>query len=188
VTGEMPSEVAIPVSRSKVGFLATASLAMAVAGAWMLLAAPGVGSNPFHQVVLGFGVFFFLLLAYGHLRTLTANEPGLVINRQGFLFRPTGLAFGWVDWADVSEIREGLGRGGAFLSLRLYDPQKYIARGNGLQRLAKSINWRLAGSPVTFTSGSLQAEPAALLQVIRLYFSEAKRAESGALSSSPPPM
>ncbi|HQS17303.1 STM3941 family protein [Reyranella sp.] len=188
MTGEQTSEVAIPVSRSKVGFLAIASLAMAVAAAWMLLAAPGVGSNPFHQFGLGFGVFFFLLLAYGHLRTLTAKEPGLVINRQGFLFRPTGLAFGWVDWADVREIREGLGRGGAFLSVRLYDPQEYIARGNGLQRLAKSINWRLSGSPVTFTSGSLQADPTEILKVIRMYFSEAKRAESGPLSSSPPPM
>ncbi|MGQ3302014.1 STM3941 family protein [Reyranella sp.] len=184
----MTPELSVPISRSKVGFLAIASLAMAVAAGWMLLAAPGVGSNSFHQLVLGFGVFFFLLLGWAHLRTLSGKEPGLVINRQGFLFRPTGLAFGWVDWADVSEIREGLGRGGAFLSIRLRDPQKYIARGNGLQRLAKSINWRLAGSPVTFTSGSLQADPAELLRVIRLYFSEAKRAEAGALSSGPPPM
>lgn len=185
---EKSPEVAIPVSRSKVGFLAIASLAMAVAAGWMLLAAPGVGSNSFHQFVLGFGIFFFLLLAYGHLRTLTAKEPGFVINRQGFFFRPTGLAFGWVDWADVTEIREGLGRGGAFLSIRLRDPQKYISRGNGLQRLAKTINWRLSGSPVTFTSGSLQADPADFLQIVRMFFSEAKRTESGALSPGPSPM
>lgn len=188
MTEGTPPDVSIPISRSKVGFLAIASLGMAVAAGWMLLAAPGVGSNRFHQSVLGFGVFFFLFLAFAHLRTLRSKEPGLVINRRGFFFRPTGLAFGWVDWADVSEIREGLGRGGAFVSIRLTDPRKYISRGNGLQRLAKSLNWRLAGSPVTFTSGSLQADPAALLQVIRLYFSEAKRVEAGALSSSPPPM
>lgn len=186
MTEGTPPEVSIPVSRSKVGFLAVGSVAMAVAGGWMLLSAPG--TNSFHRSVLGFCVFFFLFLAFAHLRTLRAKEPGMVIDRRGFIFRPTGLAFGWVDWADVSEIREGLGRGGAFLSIRLNDPQKYIARGNGLQRLAKSINWRLAGSPVTFTSGSLQADPATLLQVIRIYFSEAKRAEAGALSSSPPPM
>ncbi len=108
----------------------------------------------------------------------------MVIDRRGFIFRPTGLAFGRVDWADVSEIREGLGRGGAFLSIRLNDPQKYIARGNGCSGSRSPSTGASPESPVNFTSGSLQADPATLLQVIRIYFSEAKRAEAGALSSS----
>lgn len=131
---------------------------------------------------------FFLLAAAVYFRHLLRKEPGLVVNRQGFLFRPTGLAFGWVDWADVTDVREGRARGGAFLSIRLRDPQKYIARGNWLQRLAKTINCRLTGTPVTFTTGSLQASPAELVLIIQKFFSEAEQARSQPLSSGPPPM
>jgi hypothetical protein len=179
-------EVAIPVSRSKIGFLAIASFAMAATAGWMLVSAPG--TNSFHQFVLGFGVAFFLLISGAQVRHLLGKEPGFVVNRQGFLFRPTGLAFGWVDWADVIDVREGRTRGGVLLSIKLRDPQKYIARGNWLQRLAKAINWLLSGSPVAFTTGSLQADPAELVLLIRKFLSEAKQAESQPLSSRPPPM
>lgn len=186
MTAGTPPEVAIPISRSKVGFLAIGSLAMAVAAGWMLLSAPG--TNAFHRFVLGSGVVFFLLAAGVQFRLLLRNEPGLVANRQGFLFRPTGVAFGWVDWADVSGVREGGSRGGAILSILVRDPQKYIARGNWLQRLAKAINCRLIGTPVSFTTGSLQANPAEVVLIIQRFLSEAEQAESQPLSSSPPPM
>lgn len=186
MSDETINEVAIPVSRSKVGFLAIGSLAMAVAAGWMLLSAPG--TNSFHQIVLGLGIVFFLLGAGVQFRLLLRNEPGLVVNRQGFLFRPTGLAFGWVDWADVTGVREGRSRGGAILSVLLRDPQKYVARGNWLQRLAKAINWRLTGTPVAFTTGSLQASPAEVVLIFQKFLSEAEQAESQALSSGPPPM
>lgn len=182
------AEIAIPVSRSKIGFLAIASLGMAAVACWVLFSAPGVKESSFRQGVLGLGAAFFLLGAWLQFRDLLQREPGLVVNRQGFLFRLTGLQFGWVDWADVIDVKEGRTRGGAFVLIKLRDPWKYIARGNWLQRLAKAINWRLSGSPVTITSGSLQATPAELGQIIRAFFTEAKQAESQPLSSGPPAM
>lgn len=183
------TEVAIPVSRLKIVLILAFALPFVAALSYFaMLALSDESESLFAQVFWGFGAFLGWAALGSNFLNLFGSRPGLFVNRQGFMFRPTALGFGWVDWSDVSDLREsGAGRT-RVLWIILHNPQEYIARGNPVQRCLKVVNWRLYGSAVALTSTSLDIDHARMVEIVQRFLSEAKQAEPPLLSSGPPPM
>jgi hypothetical protein len=183
------TEVVIPVSRLKIALILVFALPFVAALSYLaMVALSDESESSFAQVLWGFGaVLGWAALGFNFLN-LFGSQPGLFINRQGFMFRPTGLGFGWVDWADASDLREsGAGRT-RVLWIILHNPQEYIGRGNLVQRCLKVVNWRLYGTAVALTSTSLDIDHARMVEILQRFLSEANQAEPPLLSSGPPPM
>ena len=99
-------------------------------------------------------VFFGACLLVGVVR-LFRRRPALVIDRQGFVDLSSLGSVGRVTWLEVRGFRLTRIKTTRFVVVDVVDPRHFIDRGNFLLRLVRSGNMRVVGSPLAFSSATL---------------------------------
>jgi hypothetical protein len=104
------------------------------------------------------------------VRRFFSRRMGLVIDRHGIIDQMSYLGVGKVRWADIRRIRRVSILGAKFVVIHLYDPGRYIKRGNILQRSLKAMTGVAIRYPVTLAL-PLFADPAdEVMAVINRFF------------------
>lgn len=122
-------------------------------------------------ILLGSGLFLRQLI----LR-LKAQRPGLVIERSGLIDNSSTLSVGWIDWADVTGIREARIANVNVLILDTSHSEKYIKRAKTeLAKSARRVHQKIHGSPIAVTGSALQISYQKLERLLRETFKAYKQ-------------
>jgi hypothetical protein len=62
----------------------------------------------------------------------------------------------------------------SFLAIDVHDHAAFVARGNILQRVLRSLNTRRIGTPVSIGTVDLDIGPDELLAIVRRFFDQSK--------------
>ncbi|MFZ6843983.1 STM3941 family protein [Undibacterium sp. RuTC16W] len=126
--------------------------------------------SPFILQALGVlcALFFIACAAIGSIK-LTDNKPGLILNSTGLLDNSSGLSAGIIPWHEIVGFDVFQLQSLKILIIKVRDPQKYILRGNPLQRLFNWINFKLCDSPISITPESLNLNFEELEEMITRY-------------------
>jgi hypothetical protein len=167
---------AIALSRGKLVLLILASFAFIAIGAWMFtlddaeISQQRTLSNPL--LFRGIAVAAALMGALGVIistRKLFDKRPGLVLSEEGIVDNSSGVAAGLIPWSDI----EGFGvveiRRNKFIVVFVKDPEKFLQRGNAMQRALHRANAQMVGSPVSFSTGTLDMPFAELWELLERY-------------------
>jgi len=159
------NERVIELSRLKLVLTIAGALLFVAAGAWFLLA-PADGSfirdmerfaPPWAIHTLGVVAALFGLAGavYG-VRKSFDRKPGLVLSAAGLVDNSSGVAAGFIPWSEVTGLSLFQMRRQRMLIVHVADPEKYIARGNALQRMLNRANTGMVGSPIAINSNALR--------------------------------
>lgn len=165
----------VRIDRTAVALLALAGLACTVGLAWActrLLPVASTGALGWMiagWLVAGVSGFTTVLL----VRRLFSRRVGLVIDRHGIVDQLSYLGVGKIRWADIKRMRLVSILGIKFVVVRVYDPHRYIRRGNLLQRWLKSMNGAALGYPVIFTLPMFDAPADRIMPTITHFFDQA---------------
>ena len=173
-------ETVIELSRTKLVLSILGSCAFVAAGAWLLSfdaskIRSGRSFNFFFRepwVVYGVGLaailFFGLCGLYAFVK-LFDKRPGLILNSSGIVDNASGVAAGFIPWAEV------LGSGvyevqkQKMLIIGVRDPQKYLDRGGAVKRSLNKANAKMVGSPISIPSVALKINFAELVSLFERY-------------------
>ncbi|MBW8016638.1 MAG: hypothetical protein FVQ82_10650 [Planctomycetes bacterium] len=158
---ENQDEIVITLSRKKTFLMAIGSLGFVIAGVWVLmLGAIGVGI----VCILFFG--FCLICA---INKLFETSAGLVLNDQGFYNNSCGLPEVFVPWAEVVGIVEFEVSGIKTISIFVNDPDKYVGRGNLVQRLLNRDQLKSTDTPISISAHILNIDHDQLFSTFESY-------------------
>ena len=130
------------------------------------------------------GVIGLVALLLYYIAKLFDREPGLVVDREGFIDRTTFISVGRVNWADVRGLRTMTRRRSKTLIVEVHDPLRFVDRGNILQRLIRAPDyWLLHLSPVRLRSVMLDTDFDGLVWAVTSFWNEAKPGDGATLSS-----
>ena len=167
--GSTDDRIVIASSKAKLVLLTLGALLFVAGGVWLLEIADTQRRYPPIYVegisVLAIG-FFGLCATYGLLKLLD-RSPGLVLDREGIIDKSSGLAAGRVAWDEIRDIRVVSISGQRFLAFLVNSPEKYLRRGNVLERLFVKYNYRVYGTPIFISTHALKANFDALERQIR---------------------
>ena len=177
----MPTEdqKIIELSKAKLILTIAGALLFVAAGTWFVLA-PGDGSLMTEMrrfaapvVFRALGIAALLFGAAGAVygvRKLFDGKPGLILSSAGLVDNSSGVAAGFIPWSEITGMGIFQMHRQRMLVLTVADPEKYIGRGNPLQRMLNRANAGMVGSPIAISSNALripfdelQAEIAAYL-------------------------
>ena len=171
-------ERVIELSRAKLAMTIAGALLFMAAGAWFFVA-PDDGSfmtdlRRFAAPVVfhALGVAAFLCGAAGvvyGVRKLFDRKPGLVLSSAGLVDNSSGVAAGFIPWSDITGVGIFQMHRQRMLILNVADPDKYIARGNPLQRMLNRANAGMVGSPIAISSNALRIPFDELQAVLAAY-------------------
>ena len=156
------------------GFLG--SLAFVLIGAWMVSSDPSVAFWGYLSIV------FFGLCAFVFAVQAFQRGPALIVNPDGITDRSTAVSAGFIPWADITGIGSGSMQGQHFIAIQVRDPEKYLNRGNALQRKLKRMNQRSFGMGIAIHTNSLDVETEELLGLLEGALEARERAVSDAPS------
>jgi hypothetical protein len=172
---ELPDEMTIPLGKAKIALMIGGSAGFVLLGFWLFrLSDAEIGQmhrSPLfvHGAGLAAMAFFGLTGLFG-FRKLFDTGPGLRFTRQGIIDSSSGLAStGLVPWSDITGFDIHKIRSTRILVVKLADPERYVAAGNGVRRRLAAANLRLCGSPVTMSSSALAISFDRLLELCRAY-------------------
>jgi hypothetical protein len=169
-----PERVRIRLNRTAVALLALAGLAVTAAGAWACAWVPLVFGAPLWLMIVGwFSVSILGLVTVLLVRRFFSRRVGLVIDRHGITDQMSYLGTGKVRWADIKRMRLRSILGIKFVVIHVYDPQRYIKRGNFLQRCLKAMNGVAIGRPVTLTLFLFDAPADQIMSAVSHFFDQA---------------
>lgn len=172
-------EKTIPLSKGKSVFLFLGSLIFVVIGCWMY----GLDADDFEtkkhlaKVVKPLAVFtvlFFGSCALVVLRKALSSKPGLILDRSGFHDNSSGISNQFVPWSDVVSLDVVELNRNRMIRVSVNNPEKYLRLGNYVQRLIRSANHRLYGSPVFVVSTTLRVSFDDLFDEFVRYFENSK--------------
>lgn len=181
-------EISIPLSRTKLILLIAGCAACVAIGIWMLTwsdesirnsGGRSLSRNPLfvHSLAVICIALFGLCGAIGVWK-LFREGTGLQLSSAGITDASSGIAVGFIPWSDIEGIgfyKMGLSR---FLIVKVFDPEKYIAKaGWGRQMIARA-NTNMCGSPVTISSGMLATSFDDLENLLDQYFAKYGRGSS----------
>jgi hypothetical protein len=129
------------------------------------------------EVALCGAVFFFCIARAFDRR------PGLIVDRQGFIDRTDYFGAVRIDWTAVRGIRTVRILMVRNLVVDVYDPRRFVARGNAFRWLMRARNMWLLGSPISLTSIALDTNFDQMARLVGEFFEPAKAAEKPPLSS-----
>jgi len=159
------NERVIPLSRAKIAMTIAGALLFVAAGAWFVMAddygslmmslrrfaAPVV----FHALGAAAALCGVAGVVYG-VRKLFDKRPGLILSAEGLVDNSSGVAAGFIPWSEITGVGIFQMQRQRMLILSVADPEKYIARGNPLQRMLNRANTGMVGSPIAISSNALQ--------------------------------
>jgi hypothetical protein len=166
----------IPLSRTKLVFLLLGAMAFGVLGVWMLslgdaeIAEQRSLSNPtLFRIIGGASTLFGVLGVAFSFRKLFDRRPGLVLSAEGITDNSSGVAAGLIPWSDITGFDVYQMQKQKFLVILVEDAEKYILRGNPLQRTLHRANLRMVGSPVSISSNTLKINFEELCALVESY-------------------
>jgi hypothetical protein len=152
--------VAVPLRKWKLlglGLLA----ALFVAGCVWIVGFPGSRRWPpaVADVAVGIvGIVFFGGGLVAIVWKLLDGKPGLVVDAEGFHDNSSAISAGWVAWHEVLAITTSYVAGEQLITIHVRDPEKYIRRGNAIQRWFKRMNWKYFGGPIHISTIGLRID------------------------------
>lgn len=179
---ELPNRTEIMISKGKMTKLLVYCVLFVIGGLWVIIADPQVSNSLINNKVLktiiglasvlmgGLGIYFFV-------KKMFDKEPGIVFSEEGILDNTTVNKFGLIPWEDISEIYErtvqvSLASKERFVTVKLIDPGKYIARERNLiKRKVLDGNSKHYGSPIHFSANGLKIDHKELLELAKAYLS-----------------
>jgi len=168
---------------SKVKLTISTILCFSIAGVMVFMLISdiyGIGnSNIFYgKIDFSIGILstiFFAACGIFSLRQLFDNSPGLKLSYDGFTDNSTFVSVGFVPWSEVVEIRKLRVQMAKFVSVQTKDPDRYINRGNFLQRMTNRVNLMIYKSPINVSSVFLRIKHDDLLELMEQYLANSRR-------------
>jgi hypothetical protein len=165
--------IEIPLSKAKLWWLLLSGVLMTVLSALVFLRhLPTTAYAMWIHVAVGVcGLVFFGFASVRIIQKLVAVEPGLRISPRGIsgdVIRPHD---DMLPWSAIAAVDASARHRQRFVTLKLNDPDAYIARGfGGLAASVMKASLRFTGSPVNISTRTLKISHADLLQLMRSYF------------------
>ncbi len=173
-------ERTIELSKTKIALAILGTCAFVAIGIWLLsLDAESIRfsrnfglffNNPTYVYGLGFmSIIIFGILALFFFRKLFDKQPGLVFTNLGIVDNASAVSAGFIPWSEVlgSEIFEMQRQ--KMLIIMVKDPEKYVDRGNAVQRTLNKANYKMCGSPITISANALKINFSELLDLFDQY-------------------
>lgn len=166
----------IPLSRTKLFLLLLGGLVFVAMGAWMLsleeaeILALRRLSNPtlfrgVAMVALAGGV----LCIFFAIRKMRDQRPGLVLSAEGIHDNSSGVAAGLIPWSDITGFTVFEMHRTKMLIVLVKDTEKYLQRGNAVQRALHRANTGMVGSPIAISANTLKIGFAELCAEVEAY-------------------
>ncbi|HRQ63987.1 MAG TPA: STM3941 family protein [Xanthomonadaceae bacterium] len=152
----------IALSRIKILVLLGGAIAFVLLGAWMLGLdeadlPSGRFGNPWLVQIMGIAsIAFFGLMGLLIVRKLLDPKPGLVLSSAGLTDNASGVAAGFIPWAEIEGSGEFAVQGQRMLVIHVRDPHRYVERGGAIRRTVNRANFKLAGSPIAIPASALR--------------------------------
>ena len=163
VAGDAVSDtLVIKLSRKKLVLLLLISLAFIAAAWWMLtfddeaIREVRTLSNPVIFRAVGIAALIFGVVGLAiTVRKFFDSRPGLVLSAEGLHDNSSGVSAGLIPWSDVTGFQVGQIQRTKFVVILVKDNEKYLQRGNALQKALHRANTRMVGSPLSIASTTL---------------------------------
>jgi hypothetical protein len=114
-------------------------------------------NEPMYARALGLlSIVIFGMLALFFFKKLFDKKPGLVFNNSGIVDNASAVPAGFIPWSEITgyDIFEMPQQ--KMLIIRVTDPEKYVDRGNAVQRKLNQANYKMCGSPITISANALK--------------------------------
>ena len=138
----------------------------------------GQGLDSTFKLVVKLMLVFSVLLMINFIRWAIAPPVIFSFDEKGFTYKPNGVSAGFIEWQDVSEIREitvtvkkpytGVMQA-KVLSVVFKDPQEYINKAHPFIRPIISLRFKMSGSPLVLKFSDLGKNPLEVLATIEKY-------------------
>ena len=102
--------------------------------------------------------------------------PGFVIDAEGIVDNSSGISAGRIPWSDIQGFHVTTVQGQRFLTVDVYDQDKYMRRGNVVKRLLVSANARYFGGLIHISANALRINFDELLNVANAALEKHRRA------------
>lgn len=165
--------VSISTSMTKTGLILLGSIAFVIAGIWIIYLSRSKSSSilVFLLSLLGFvSISFFGICGLYSLTRLFDTQPGLVLDSEGIIDRYSAVSMGRISWQDIRRIDITNVESQRFLTFYTTNPQKYLQRGEFVQRKMNALNYKLYGSPIHIASNSLKISFGELTDLVFRYY------------------
>lgn len=157
-------EIVIRLDKFNLVLITMGSAIFVITGIVMIVVPVEKGYIAAILAIVTFGVFF----CFGMFKIFD-RSPGLVINSSGILDNSSGLSVGLIDWDDIEGFSERKMHSQRILTVHVRNPDKYLKRGNFLQRKANRANLRMAGSPIQISAITIRTDFDALNRICQSY-------------------
>ena len=145
-------DIAIALSKTKLVLVVIGALGFVALGIWMLTLADTEPHPRLTKAIAIAGIAFFGLCAvYGCIKIFD-QRPGLIIAREGLVDNSSAVAAGRIPWDEITGLEVSSIAGTRFVTLRVRDPQKYVARSSFLRGMMNAANINMTGSPINIAS------------------------------------
>ena len=163
----MSYKIEVPIDKKKIALLLVAALVFVALGTWLIYNPDRftnnglkfrVSSPVFVQIVGILGVLFFGAAGvYGVIKLLD-KRMGLVMNSIGVTDNSNASSIGLIEWNDIQEIRTEQVTSTRFLLIDVHNPEKYIGRAKGLQKVFMKANLNQYVTPISIASSTLRCD------------------------------
>lgn len=156
--GHPECAVAIPLSKQKMLLAALGASGFVALGAafFVLSAGQTAATALIMRLVAGASVVVFGTALVWVVGKLLDRQPGLIVSTDGILDNSSAVAAGMVPWTEIRGFVIRSMRAQRFITVIVADPEKYVARGRWVRRLANRANLRFYGSPVQISANALK--------------------------------
>ena len=168
----MTKKVEIPLSKTKLIWLAIGSILFVILGCWFVVDPANFTSYRYRSetiaVIIGTAsILFFVICAFSIFRKLLDHTAGLIIDDKGIYDNSSAVSSGQILWEEIDSIGEYEIQNQKFIVLIVKNPQHFImAKSRKYQRNIAEMNFKLTGSPININVNSLEISHLALLKII----------------------
>lgn len=151
------NQVVIPLSKGKTFLTILGCICFVALGAWVWAIADHQQYDPLlvrFAMIAGW-IFFGLVGLYACYKFFD-RKPGLVVDGEGIVDNSSGVSAGRIRWEEITDIGALKVQSTRFLTIHVTDPEKFIRRGNFVQRALNAASVKMTGTPITISSNALQ--------------------------------
>ena len=166
-------EVVFEKSKAKIIVLLLFSVVFVLLGIWILSGGAddarrslGVVGN---RIVGIAGILFFGGIGLILIKKILEKEPGLVLNKDGFIDNSSALSAGFVPWSNVKMLGLLSFSGQQFIAIKLHDARDFLERGNAIQKMLKRKNLKMTEADILISANILPINAEDLLKQFEEY-------------------